>query len=169
MGSERVSILRVIDRIIEWEGKAFSLLILAAMFQVCYELILRYFFNAPTKWGLEMTLYLCATTYLMSGAYAELHNAHIKVDLFYNRWSRRTQAVFDISLAAVMRFVFSGSLVWFSASWFWESVTDKLTSGTIWDVPIWPMRLAILVGASFMLLAGISTFVRDLRIAVQKR
>jgi len=81
--SRITAILQGIDKISDWEGKIFSFLIVVATIQVCFELILRYVFNAPTTWGLEMTLYLCSTTYVMSGAYAERYNAHIKVDIFY--------------------------------------------------------------------------------------
>lgn len=154
--------LRTIDRISEWEGKIFSFLIVVATLQVCYELVLRYVFNAPTTWGLELTLYLCSTTYVMAGAYAERLDAHIKVDLFYNRWSPLTRTVIDLFLADTLLLIFCGVLVWYGGSWFWESVTQHLTSGTIWDPPIWPMRLVILVGAIFLSLSAIGKFVRDL-------
>jgi TRAP-type mannitol/chloroaromatic compound transport system permease small subunit len=159
--SQILSLLRVIDGMSEWMGKVFSFLIVVATFQVCYELIRRYFFNSPTTWGLEMTLYLCSTTYVMSGAYAERFDAHIKVDIFYNRWSKRTQGIFDLIVTDVLLFFFCGLLVWHSAAWFLEAAMQGLTSGTIWDPPIWPMRLVILVGALGLLIAAIGKFVRD--------
>ena len=110
-----------------------------ATFQDCYELVLRYAINAPTQWGLEMTLYLCATTYIMAGAYAERLNAHIKVDVIYNRWSPRGQALFDLIVSGSLFFFFCGLLVWHSAVWFWDGVSQGLTSGTAWDPVVWPM------------------------------
>lgn len=160
-------ILQGIDRISDWEGKIFSFLIVVATIQVCFELILRYAFNAPTTWGLEVTLYLCSTTYVMSGAYAERYNAHIKVDLFYNRWSPRTRAFFDLIVTDSLLMFFCIVLLWQSAVWFWEAVSQGLTSGTIWDPPIWPMRLVIMVGAIFLSLAALGKSVRDL-LAVKK-
>lgn len=159
--SRILSLLRVIDAICEWLGKLFSFLIVIATFQVCYELVRRYFFNSPTTWGLEMTLYLCSTTYVMAGAYAERFDAHIKVDIFYNLWSKRIQGIFDLVITDVLLFFFCGLLVWHSAAWFLEAAKQGLTSGTIWDPPIWPMRLVILVGATGLLIAAIGKFVRD--------
>jgi TRAP-type mannitol/chloroaromatic compound transport system permease small subunit len=167
--SARLTLPDVIDRISEWEGKLFSFLLVIATFQICYELILRYVLNAPTTWGLEITIYLCSTTYVMSGAYAERFRAHIRVDLFYNRWRPRTQALFDLVLTDVLFFFFCGVLVWQSGVWFWEAATQGLTSGTIWDPPIWPMRLVIVVGACFLLLAGVGKFLRDLTKFSRKR
>ena len=161
------AILNGIDRISEWEGKIFSFLIVVATIQVCFELILRYVFNAPTTWGLEMTLYLCSTTYVMSGAYAERYNAHIKVDIFYNRWSPRTRAFFDLMVTDTLLMFFCTVLTWQSALWFWEAVSQGLTSGTIWDPPIWPMRLVILIGAFFLLLAAFGKSVRDLLVVIK--
>ena len=165
-GSMVVTMLRAIDRISEWEGKIFSFLIVIATLQVCYELVLRYVFNAPTTWGLEMTLYLCSTTYIMSGAYAEHLDAHIKVDLFYNRWKQRTRALFDLFVTDTLLLFFCGILIWQSGVWFWEAASQGLTSGTIWDAPIWPMRLVIFIGAFFLLLSALAKSVRDFFIAV---
>jgi len=165
----RVSaILNTIDRISEWEGKLFSFLIVVATIQVCFELVLRYVFNAPTTWGLEMTLYLCSTTYVMAGAYAERYNAHIKVDIFYSRWSLRTRAFFDLIVTDSLLMFFCIVLTWQSALWFWEAVSQGLTSGTIWDPPIWPMRLIILTGALFLLLAAFGKSMRDLLLVLKK-
>ena len=163
------ALLHFIDRVSEWEGKIFSFLIVVATIQVCFELILRYIFNAPTTWGLEMTLYLCSTTYVMSGAYAERYSAHIKVDIFYNRWSPRTRAFFDLMVTDTLFMFFCTVLTWQSAVWLWEAVSQGLTSGTIWDPPIWPMRLVILLGAVFLLLAAFGKSVRDLLLVIKSQ
>ena len=159
-------VLKAIDRLSEWGGKITSILILVATAQVCYELTLRYVFDTPTAWGLEMTLYLCSTTYVISGAYATLYDAHIRVDIFYNRWSRRTRSFFDLVITGFLFYFFTGVLVWQSALWFWEAYTEKLTSGTIWDPPIWPMRLIILVGAVMLMLSGAAKSIRDILIVI---
>jgi TRAP-type mannitol/chloroaromatic compound transport system permease small subunit len=104
----------------------------------------------------------------MSGAYAERYNAHIKVDIFYNRWSPRTRALFDLIVTDTLLMFFCIVLTWQSAVWFWEAVSQGLTSGTIWDPPIWPMRLVILMGAFFLLLAAFGKSVRDLLLVVGK-
>ena len=119
-------ILRFIDRFSQHEGQVASFLIVVATIQICYELVLRYVFNVPTIWGLEVTLYLCATTYVMAGAYAERYNAHIRVDIFYSRWKPRTRALFDLFVTDVLFFFFVGALLWYSAAWFWEAWAQGL-------------------------------------------
>ncbi|MGD9016289.1 MAG: TRAP transporter small permease subunit [Desulfobacterales bacterium] len=164
--SGMIGVAKAIDRLSEWGGKITSILILVATVQVCYELILRYVFDSPTIWGLEMTLYLCSTTYVISGAYATLYDAHIRVDIFYNRWGRRKRSFFDLIITGALFYFFTGVLVWQSAMWFWEAWADDLTSGTIWDPPIWPMRLVILVGSAMLLLSGFAKSIRDILIII---
>jgi TRAP-type mannitol/chloroaromatic compound transport system permease small subunit len=154
-------LLRRIDLMGLWGGRIASYMILVATAQVCYELILRYVFNKPTVWGLETTLYLCAVTYVMSGAYASVHNAHIRVDLFYSRWRPKVRAAVDILVTDLLFFFFCGVLVWQSSLWFYEAWADGLTSGTIWDPPIWPMRLVLVVGGTLLFLSGVGQFIRD--------
>ena len=159
-------IAKALDQVSEWQGKAVSLLILLATVQICYELVMRYFFNAPTVWGLELTVYLCGVTYIMAGAYAERYGAHIRVDVFYNNWRPRTQAWFDLMVTDLFLFFFSGVLLWHGSIWFWEAVSQELTSGTIWDPIIWPMRLVIVLGALMLFISGIPKFLRDMTHAV---
>jgi hypothetical protein len=75
---------------------------------------------------------------------------------------------FDLIVTDTLLMFFCIVLTWQSAAWFWEAVSQGLTSGTIWDPPIWPMRLVILVGAFFLLLAAFSKSVRDFLLVVKK-
>lgn len=154
-------LVNVLDLITKWEGRLFAWVILIAALQICYEMTMRYFFNAPSAWGLEMTTYLCGTSYVMAGAYAENKNAHIRVDIFYNKWSRRTRAIADLFLKDALLLFICGVLAWQNSNWFWKAYSMQLTSGTIWDPPIWPMRLFLVMGTVFLLMAGISSALRD--------
>ncbi len=161
--------IAMIDWISEWEGKIVSFLFVIASVQVCLELTLRYAFNAPTIWGLELTIYLCAVTYVMGGAYAQRFNAHIQVDLFYIRWSPRTRAIVDLFISDLLFFFFCGVLVWQSGAWAWNAFSKGMTSGTIWDPPIWPMKSILFFGSLLLFLQGCCKFIRDLTTAFNKR
>ncbi|MBW1971434.1 MAG: TRAP transporter small permease subunit [Deltaproteobacteria bacterium] len=163
------SFFTIIDNISLWSGKIFSVLIVIATFQVCFELVLRYFFNSPTVWGLEMTTYLCAATYIMSGAYAEYFDAHIRVDVLYRRWSKKTKAVVGCFVDHVVFFLFGIVLVIQSGRWTWDAILKGTTSGTIWDPHIWPMRLLIFLGSLCLVLQRSAKFVRDFNIAFRSR
>lgn len=161
-------ILGVIDRVSEYQGKLFSFLLVVATLQISYELTLRYVFNAPTDWGLELTEFFCAATYVMGGAFAYLSDDHIKVDLFYLNWSRRTKAVMDVCVSHLVFFFFMGILVWQSGIWLVEAIGRGETTGSVWDPPVWPMRLVLFLGSLTLLLQGIAKFIRDFLVAFGK-
>lgn len=156
--------LSIIDSLSEWSGKIFSFLVVAATIVVVYEVMMRYVFNAPTVWGLELTIYLCAATYLMAGAYAHLYDAHVKVDVLYLRWTPRLRAIVDLA-TALFFFIGVGLLLWVGVVWTIKAIVGGSTSGSIWDPIIWPMRLLIPLGSFLLLLQGLAKFIRDFAIA----
>lgn len=156
------SFLSVIGSMSEWSGKIFSFSVLAAALVVTYEVVMRYAFNAPTVWGLDMTIFLCGATYVMAGPYAHYHNAHVKIEALYGRWTPRVRAIIDLLVTAPLFFGFCGVLVWVGTEWTWEAVVKGTAYYTEWHVPIWPMRLLIPLAAFLLLLQGLAKFIGDL-------
>ena len=155
--------LSIIDGISEWSGKTFAWLLLPATLVVCYGVIRRYVFNAPTILELDLTIYLCMSTYLLGGAYAQLRNAHVRVDVIYLHFSPRLKAI--IELASVPVFALGlGTLLWAGLDWTIQAIANGETAGTIWNPPIWPMRSLIVIGCFFLLIQGSATFIRSLAI-----
>ena len=158
------SLLVVIDTISEWSGKLFSFLAILVVAIISYEVIARYVFNAPTIWAHETMVFLCAIWYMIGGAYVLLHRAHVGVDLIYNRLSPRRRAIMDL-IGLSLFFLYCGVMLWTGAEGAWRSIERLETSGTPWNPPIWPIKLAIPVGALLILLAGLAKFIRALQLA----
>lgn len=154
----------IIEIISDWTGKVFSFMVAAAAIVIVAEVVLRYAFNAPTIYGLELTIFMCGVTYVMAGAYAHLANAHVRVDLFSQRWSPRTRAIVDL-ITSPLFFIAIAVIVWLGAEWTYEGIVKGATSGSIWNPPIWPIRLFIPLGATLLLLQGIARVIRDFGIA----
>lgn len=154
----------IIDSISDWSGKIFSFLVAASIIVVVVEVVLRYVFNAPTIYSLELTIFMCGITYVMAGAYVHLADAHVRIDLLYARWSPRTKAIVDL-IASPLFFLAIGMMVWLGAEWTYAGIVKGATSGSIWNPPIWPIRIFIPIGATLLLLQGIAKFIRDAGIA----
>jgi len=162
-------LVSAIDHVSEYQGKIFSVLLVVVTVQVCYEVARRYLFGAPTTWALEFTEFLCAVMYVMGGAYASVENAHIKVDVFYSKWSPKTRALVDLFVTDLVFFFFCGVLVWQSAVWAWEAITTGITTGSMWDPPVWPLRGLLFLGSLTLFLQGVAKFIRDIYVALGKR
>lgn len=155
--------LERIDKISEWSGKIFSFAFVAASFVVVYAVIMRYLLNRPTVWGLELTIYLCGATYLVGGAYAEFHNAHIRIDTLYERLPHRLKLIVDLIVTAPLLFFFCVILIWYSSGWAWEAIISWERSMTLWNPIIWPIRILIPISTFILLLQGIARLIRNLQ------
>lgn len=62
-----------------WLGRSVAWFYLAAATATFYEVVARYVFNAPTTWAFEITIFLCATGYLLSGANVTAKDQHIAI------------------------------------------------------------------------------------------
>lgn len=156
--------IAIIDSISDWAGKLFAFVVLAAILATVVAVIMRYVFNAPPIWGLELSVYLCGITYLMGGAYAELTKAHVRIDIIYARWSPRVRAIVDLVTKPVFFFGVA-TLFWLGLEWTLEAFVKGTTSGTPWSPPVWPIRSFIVLGSLLLLLQGIATLVRDWKTA----
>ncbi|HEV8438666.1 MAG TPA: TRAP transporter small permease subunit [Methylomirabilota bacterium] len=149
-----------VDRLNDWCGRLVGLQILLIVAVIVYELLLRGVFTAPTLWANETMIYVTAVAYLLGGGYALLHRRHVAVDVVYARLSPRVRAWLDVITLVVFVF-YLGTLVWAGFAWAWDSIKIGETTGSPWNPPIWPVKLAIPVAAVLVLLQGIANVVRD--------
>ena len=66
-----------------------------------------------------------------------------------------------LDVAAFVFFaVYLGAMIWAGWLFAWDSMKLGETSGTPWNPPIWPVKLAIPVAAALVLLQGVADVVR---------
>lgn len=159
--------LVVIDTISEWSGKLFSFLAILVVASISYEVVARYIFDAPTIWAHETMVSFCAIWYMIGGAYVLRYRGHVSVDVVYNRLSSGSRRVLDL-IGLSLFFVYAGVMLWTGAEVAWKSIKVLETSGSPWNPPVWPIRLAIPVGALLILLAGLAQFIRVLKLTNRK-
>ena len=86
------------DQFVVWIGRAFAWGIFILTAAVMYEVIMRYFFNAPTLWAFDFTIQMYGAVFMMGGASAMSTKTHVKADMYYNRLSEKGQAILDLIL-----------------------------------------------------------------------
>jgi len=156
-----------IDAINEWTGLVFGFAIAVVTAVVIWEVVARGAFAHPTVWANETTVYLSAVAYLVVGGYALLHRRHVRIDVIYERLSPRTRARLDL-FTFVFFVLYAGTLVWVGGEMAWASIQQAETTGTPWNPPIWPVKLAIPIAGLLLLLQGIANLLRDLGIAAPR-
>jgi len=154
-------ILHFIDSLSAWSGKSFAWCIVILTFSTCYEVFVRYVLNAPTVWAFDMSVQMYGALFMMCGAYALSQGAHVRGDVLYRLFSKRTQAKIDLVLYII--FLMPGALAlivygygFASDSWFYKEVS--------WSSPariqIYFFKTLIPIGGTLLLLQGIAEAVR---------
>ena len=154
----------LVDRVNSWVGRFWALAIFAVTLAVLYEIVSRSIFGQGTLWSNETTIYLSAIAYLIGGGYALAHRRHVRIDLIHERLSFRTRAILD-SFTFIFFLLYAGALIWVGTTMGWTSFQQGEGSGTPWNPPIWPVKLAIPIAALLLLLQGIANLLRDTGVA----
>lgn len=104
-------ILYVSDKINKVAGILSGIIVMVISLIVTYEVIMRYFFRAPTIWVLEISTYLCVASVFLAGGYVLRIDAHIDVDVLTRRFSNETQVLFRL-ISFLLIFVYCFVLTW---------------------------------------------------------
>lgn len=66
-------------------------LMMFALVAVCVDVLMRYFFNHPLPWVLQISEYILLYIPFLAAAYVLREESHIRIDILLNRLGRRTQ------------------------------------------------------------------------------
>lgn len=159
--------VRNVGRVNEWVGRVAGLLIVGVVVVILREVVARGAFNAPSVWADESMTYLAGLAYALGGGYTLLHRKHVLVDLVYQPVARRgggLKKLFDV-VGFVLFATYCATLIWYGAKLGLESLAVHEGSGTLWNPPIWPLKMAIPVAGALLLLQGIANLLVDLGLA----
>ena len=162
--------IRFLDTIGDWSGKIIAWLIVPLTGGLVYEVFSRYLFHHPTKWAFELTYMIYGGMFMLGAAYTLLNKAHIRTDIFYNRFSPRWQGIIDASMYLL---VFFPGLVFFliaSSDWAIHSwMLKEKSEASFWMPPIYPFKTAVPVAILLLLIQGVSEFLKSTYAALRGR
>jgi len=90
-----LKVIGAIDSVSIWTGRAAAVLIFPMIFSSVWEVVARYFFNAPTIWANDMSTMLYGALFMVGSAYALQRQQHIRTDWLYDKWTTRTKGIVD--------------------------------------------------------------------------
>ncbi len=160
-----MKLIKLIELINEWTGKVVSFVVFFIFLIILTEVILRYVFNSPTVWANESSQMIFGAYIVLSGGYVLLSNQHVNVDLVYSHLSLKGKAIADI-ITCPLFILFSGMMLYYSGSMAWESLTNLEHSQSAWNPPVYPVKLMIPLGASLLLMQGITKLIRNISIII---
>jgi TRAP-type mannitol/chloroaromatic compound transport system permease small subunit len=156
-------ILKGLDWLVDRTGKVLAWFVILIILAMTYEVVVRYVFSNPTFWSFDLTYMMGAVLFLFSASFVLLHRGHVRVDLFYARFSARLKGLVDVVLTPLLFFPALGILTqqaWRAA--FRAVEVGETSMFGIWEPTTIPLRFAIAVGFSLLTLEGISWFIRGI-------
>ncbi len=154
------TLTKIIDKIVVKQAEVSSLLMAVLVVMVCYEVTRRYFFNAPTIWGLEFTTFIYGVHFVMGYGYTEHFDGHVRVDIFSSRFPQKIQDILYIILTTCITL----PLVMLLGIWAWDNaitstkILESLSSA--WGPPIWPVKLFMALGFTFLFLQVLCNLIK---------
>ena len=149
-----------------WTGKVVSLLAIVMTLTVSYEVVVRYFFRAPTLWSTQLNAYFLCAYVLLAGGNALREGSHVRVDLFWSRLSARGKAISDLSTSLLV-FAFCIVLVWKGSEMTMRSYISKAASSDAMAWPLYPSQLMVPLGGFLLGIQSMAKFWRDLSVLAQ--
>jgi TRAP-type mannitol/chloroaromatic compound transport system permease small subunit len=159
-----VRLIRAIDVVSYWSGKASAWLIVALTFVVSLEVFKRYILNAPTAWIFDFTSMLYGTLFMMCGAYTLAAGGHVRADFVYIYLKPRAQAALDLTLFFL--FFVPGMLGLIYAGYDYAALSWRInehSTVTAEGPPVYPFKTVIPIAGALVMLQGMAEIVRCLR------
>lgn len=157
---------RAIDWMSEKSGLFVSFWTVNAVCFYFFEVVMRYIFNMPTIWVHEASFLLLGMQYLLAGAFAMLHGAHVRVDVMYNVLPLRGRVGMDI-FTSMFFFIFALALLITSWTFFINSYSMGETTVETWGIQYWPVKAMMVLGSALILLAGVSKLIKDIALFIR--
>lgn len=146
-------------------GHITAVLTLLMVALVFYNVITRYVFNTGFIALQELEWYLFSMAFLLGAGYVLKEDGHVRIDIFYAKFSRRTKAWVDIAGTTLFLLPFSALIVYHSWSFAEYSFSIGERSNDPGGLPLtFLIKAMIPVSFILLLLAGIGVIVRNVSI-----
>ncbi|MEZ5729617.1 MAG: TRAP transporter small permease subunit [Burkholderiaceae bacterium] len=156
---------RAVTRLNRWIGEHAAWLIMPIFVLLLVDVTMRYLVGRPTIWTSELAQLVFGFYGVIGGGYLLAERAHVNVDIFYGRFSRERKALVDLATSFLF-FLFLAVLLYQGGSMAWESAEKLESSQSIWNPPIWPVKVAVPVAGVLILLQGLVRLWADARIVM---
>jgi TRAP-type mannitol/chloroaromatic compound transport system permease small subunit len=156
-----LTIVRAIDQVSYWSGKAFAWLIVALTFVVSIEVFKRYILNSPTAWIFDFNNMIYGTLFMMCGAYTLAQSGHVRADFVYGSLKPRAQAALDLALyflffiPGIAGLIYAGT-DYAAASWRIGEHSTVTAEGP----PVYHFKSVIPIAGALVLIQGAAEIIR---------
>jgi C4-dicarboxylate transporter DctQ subunit len=100
-GNTSGGLSKIFDRIITWVAYVSGWIIIIMMLSISYEVVMRYFFRAPTAWVVDFSGYMQYVLVLLGTPWVLKIGSHTRLDILLNKFSGRIQTILNIITSSI--------------------------------------------------------------------
>jgi TRAP-type mannitol/chloroaromatic compound transport system permease small subunit len=153
---------RAVDWLNTQIGKHAIWLILASTVISAVNAVVRKALNVGSNAFLEVQWYLFAASFLIVAAYTLLNGEHVKIDVVYSKFSKRTQTWIDVFGFLAFLMPVCVAMLWYGIPFFLKALQSGEISTNAGGLIRWPVYAMIPVGFGLLLLQGWSEVIKRL-------
>lgn len=147
----------------EWVGTYSAYLILPLIGVVCFEVLMRYGFNAPTVWAFELTVFIYGVHYMLALGYAHKHDGHVSIDVIESKLPVKPRTIVRIVANLVIFVPTIGlltiwSIIYANTAW---QMSERASSS--WGPLLSPYKIIMALGFLLLFLQGVAKLIKDFR------
>lgn len=156
------AVVNILDLINFYSGLVGSIFFIPLTALMFFEVFTRRVLGSPTVWTFETSRFLFVPLIMLALGFTLIFRGHATIDLFYEKFSAKTQAIVD-SVTLVI-FLLSGSVIMFlnsfkQTSMSWASLERTASA---FNAPVYPVKTLLPIGFALLFLAGISMLLKNI-------
>ena len=159
----------LLDKINEQVGQAVSWFTALLVGLICIDVLMRYLFNFSLIWMGELEIYFFALCFLLGSGYAFKHDKHVRVDLFYSKFSEKGKA--RVNLIGGLLFLVPWTIIIIIVASRYAFFSFKIgeSSPQVGGLPaLYILKFSIVAGFILLLLQGISSILQSILTLMDK-
>ncbi len=123
--------------------------------------ITRNILHIPLSWTVELAQFTMPAYYILGGAYSMQLGDHVRMDLFYDRFSDKNKARIDVFTSFFLLF-YLVCLLYGSISSLEYAIEYNQRKFSQWNPSMIPVKIIMVFGIVLMILQSVSIFFKDL-------
>ncbi len=156
---------KVMDKIIDIIGYITAVLLFLMILNVAYDVMMRYVFHDSKIAMQEMEWHLFSVIMLYGTGYALRHNAHVRVDFLYDRFSPKKKALIDIFGTIFFLLPLAVLIVYGSYDFVMDSYTTNEISEDPGGLPYrWIIKAMIPFSFIFLIFCAINFIIHSINV-----
>ena len=164
-----VDIIRWLESVNEYIGKVFSWSTSLMVWVICIDVIMRYAFDYSFIWIVELEIYFFALVFLFGAGYAFKHEKHVRVDIFYAKFSPKGKAL--ANLIGGVLFLVPWCVIAIMVCW--KYAMNSYNMGENSPQPgglpaLYVLKFIVVVGFVLLLLQGVASILKSIRVLTNK-